>query len=468
LRASEVCAGAGRRMMMLSEASMVMKGHHYGADTRFESVEIDTRRLERNALYFAIHGESKNGHDFIAQAITQGAAAAVADQSFTDEAATNHIKVNDTTIALGLLASDWRQRFDVPVVGVTGSNGKTTVCKIVSCLFAEHIPGIKPRGSFNNHWGVPLTLLELRQQHRSAVIEMGMNHAGELLYLGKIVAPDVALITNAAAAHLEGLKTIEGVARAKGELIDCVGDQGTVILNRDDAFYSQWKARAGIRKCVSFGEHMDADVRVLGAEGLYLSLSIKGKVKVFEYPLMGRHNHLNAAAAVAVAIEVGVPFEAIEAGLKKVCAVPGRLDTFQVSADLLLIDDSYNANRASMFAAIDVLADQAGRKLLILGAMGELGADSEQIHKSVGAYAKNKGIDHLLVLIDQERAEYLQDMAAYLEGFGKGATACESVPLLLDTLKMIESPATILIKGSRFARMERVVEALKPTGETLC
>jgi len=455
-------------MMMLSEASMVMKGLHYGEDARFESVEIDTRRIEVNALYFAIHGASKNGHDYIRQAIAQGAEAAVVDQSFADEAAISHIKVDDTTIALGMLATDWRRRFDVPVVGITGSNGKTTVCKIVSCLFEEHIPGIMPMGSFNNHWGVPLTLLKLRQHHQSAVIEMGMNHAGELSYLGKIVAPDIALITNAAAAHLEGLKTIEGVAQAKGELIDCVSDQGTVILNRDDDFFPQWRARAGDLKCISFGEHMDADVRVVGSEGFSLSLSIKGKATAFEYPLIGRHNRLNAAAAVAVAVEAGVPIEAIETGLKNVKAVPGRLSAFQLTAGLLLIDDSYNANQASMYAAIDVLACQAGQKVLVLGAMGELGTDSEQIHKAAGAYAKDKGIDRVFVLVDQGQAEYLQDIAAYLEGFGPRAATCDSVTVLLEKLKVIESPATILVKGSRFTRMERVVEALRATGEKSC
>ncbi len=455
-------------MMKLSEASSVMQGRLNGHDGRFQSVEIDTRRLEKGALYFAIHGELKNGHDFIEQAMQQGSAASVADEVFVESQSARHIRVEDTTIALGMLAAYWRERFSVPVVGITGSNGKTTVCKIVSTLFADFIPGITPQGSFNNHWGVPLTLLKLREQHQSAVIEMGMNHAGELSYLGKIVKPNIALITNAAAAHLEGLKTIEGVAQAKGELIDFVDKNGTVVLNRDDAFYSQWKARAGNKKCVSFGRHTDADIRILATEGARLKLSIMAKETTFDFPLIGQHNRLNAAAAVAVAVVAGVPVDAISAGLKKVSAVRGRLDVLQISSDFMLIDDSYNANRASMLAAIDVLAGQPGQKVLVLGAMGELGADSTQIHYDVACYAKQKGVNNLLTLVERNDAEYLQNMAAYLKGFGVGSDAFGTVHELTTKIASFSDAKTVLVKGSRFARMERILDALKLTGGASC
>lgn len=455
-------------MMMLSEASTAMQGRLNGSDECFQSVEIDTRRLDKGALYFAIHGESKNGHDYIGQAMAQGAASAVADEVFQDAQATRHIQVEDTTIALGMLARHWRERFSVPVIGITGSNGKTTVCRIVGCLFAEHIPGITPQGSFNNHWGVPLTLLKLREQHQSAVIEMGMNHAGELSYLGKIVKPTIALITNAAAAHLEGLKTIEGVARAKGELIDFVSDRGTVVLNRDDAFYKQWKARAGSKKCISFGGHPDSDIRILATENTRMNLSIKGRELTFECPLIGRHNGLNVAAAVAVAVEAGVPIKAIETGLRKANAVVGRLNVFRLSPDFMLIDDSYNANQASMLAAIDVLADQGGRKVLVLGAMGELGDDSKRIHEEIAAYAKEKGINVLLTLVERSEVKYLEDMAAYLAGFGAGSAAFSEVQDLVARIASFSVPTTVLVKGSRLARMERIIDALKPTGDSLC
>lgn len=455
-------------MMMLSEASTAMRGRLNGTDQPFRSVEIDTRRLDKGALYFAIHGESKNGHDYIGQAMQQGAAAAVADEIFPDAKATRHIQVDDTTVALGMLAGYWRQRFSVPVIGVTGSNGKTTVCKIVSCLFAEHIPGVTPQGSFNNHWGVPLTLLKMREQHQSAVIEMGMNHAGELTYLGNIVKPTIGLITNAAVAHLEGLKTIEGVARAKGELIDSVSDQGTVILNRDDAFFTQWKERAASKRCISFGEHANADIRILPTDDTRLKLSIKGQEVMFKYPLIGQHNRLNAAAAVAVAVVAGVPIDAIEAGLEKVSAVKGRLDVVQNSAGFMLIDDSYNANDASMRGAIDVLAEQSGQKVLVLGAMGELGSDSAQIHEDIGAYAKQKGIDALLTLVDHSEVEYLQDMAAYLSGFGAGSAAFSELQDLLARITSFSGPVCVLVKGSRFTRMERLVEALNSKGGSSC
>ena len=455
-------------MMMLSEASTVMKGQLNGADGFFQSVEIDTRRLEKGALYFAIHGETKNGHEFIAQAMQQGAASVVADEVFSNADATRHVQVDDTTTALGMLATYWRERFSVPVVGITGSNGKTTVCRILDCLFNEFIPGITPQGSFNNHWGVPLTLLKLRQQHQSAIIEMGMNHAGELSYLGKIVKPSIGLITNAAAAHLEGLKTIEGVARAKGELIDFVSDDGTVILNRDDSFFAEWKVRAGTKKCLSFGEHEEADFRVLRTQGNQLRVKIEGRALNFEYPLIGQHNRLNAAAAVAVAVVAGVPLEAIKTGLKNVNAVQGRLQSLQVSPELTLIDDSYNANKASMRAAIDVLAEQSGKKVLILGAMGELGRNSKQIHEEIGVYAKANGIDAMLTLVDLNDVDYLSDMAAYLKGFGAGSAAYSEVTDLAARLDLPSEPTTVLVKGSRFARMERVVDAIKRTGGSKC
>jgi UDP-N-acetylmuramoyl-tripeptide--D-alanyl-D-alanine ligase len=455
-------------MMKLSEASTAMQGRLNGRDGRFQSVEIDTRRLDKGALYFAIHGELKNGHDFIEQAMQHGAAASVADEVFVESQSSRHIRVEDTTIALGMLAAHWRERFSVPVIGITGSNGKTTVCKIVSGLFAEFIPGITPQGSFNNHWGVPLTLLKLRDQHQSAVIEMGVNHAGELSYLGKIVKPSIALITNAAAAHLEGLKTIEGVAQAKGELIDFVDKNGTVVLNRDDAFYSQWKTRVGNKNCVSFGEHSEADIRVLAAEGTRLKLSIMSEEATFDFPLIGQHNRLNAAAAVAVAVVAGVPLDAISTGLKKVSAVPGRLDVSQISPDFMLIDDSYNANRASMLAAIDVLAGQPGQKVLVLGAMGELGAESSQIHHDIAYCAKQKGIDNLLTLVERDDVDYLQDMAAYLNGFGAGSTAFNTAQDLAARITLFSDAKTVLVKGSRFARMERVVDILKSTGGVSC
>lgn len=455
-------------MMMLSEANSAMHGRLNGSDGSFQSVEIDTRRLEKGALYFAIHGESKNGHEFIERALQQGAIAAVADEAFNDADTCRHIRVEDTTFALGMLATYWRERFSVPVVGITGSNGKTTVCRILGCLFAESMPGITPQGSFNNHWGVPLTLLKLREQHQSAVIEMGMNHAGELSYLGSIVKPSIALITNAAAAHLEGLKDIQGVATAKGELIDFVRDDGVLILNRDDRFYAEWNARAGHKKCLSFGLHREADFRVLTSAGTNLRLCIEGRSLDFEFPLIGLHNRLNAAAAVAIAVVAGVPIAAIESGLKKVSAVPGRLEAIRVSPEWLLIDDSYNANRASMRAAIDVLASQSGRKILVLGAMGELGENSTAIHEEIGAYAKTRGIDILLTLLDPGASDYVSDMDAYLRGFGEGGAVFSEVADLAARLCGFSGPLTVLVKGSRFARMERVVDALKESGRSLC
>ena len=456
-------------MMMLSEASIAMQGTLSGQDKRFLSVEFDTRRLEREALFFAIHGESKNGHDFIPQAMEKQALAAVVDQSFNDDQNISHIKVKDTTIALGMLAAYWRARFDIPVVGITGSNGKTSVTNLVSKIFSYAIPGVAPQGSFNNQWGVPLTLLGLREKHLSAVIEMGMNHAGELTYLGQIVKPTIGLITNAAAAHLEGLGDVEGVARAKGELIDSVAADGLVILNRDDAFYADWKSRAEARKVMSFGVHAKADVRLVNGDLDTLELSVQGRMHRYVFPLLGRHNRLNAAAAVAVAIAAGVPQTAIRKGLENASAVKGRLQMQRVTSDLVLIDDTYNANPSSVMAAIDVLVERNGQKILVLGAMAELGNASSAIHQEVAEYAKKSGVDYLLTLVDQTDPGYLNDMAAYMSGFGDGSFAFSKVSQLVNKVAGLKQGSqSVLVKGSRATRMERVVEALNNIGGAQC
>ncbi|MCK5920813.1 MAG: UDP-N-acetylmuramoyl-tripeptide--D-alanyl-D-alanine ligase, partial [Methylococcales bacterium] len=347
--------------------------------------------------------------------------------------------------------------------------GKTSVTNIVKQIFACAIPGVAPQGSFNNQWGVPLTLLKLRDGHQSAVIEMGMNHAGELTYLGKIVKPTIGLITNAAAAHLEGLGTIQGVADAKGELIDALDKDGVVILNRDDRFYTDWKARANKRRVISFGTHAQADVRLVDTGSDELQVQIDDQSHQFEFSLMGQHNQLNAAAAIAVAISAEVNMSAIASGLKSVSAVKGRLQILQNSSEGMLIDDTYNANAASMAAAIDVLVEQAGMKILVLGAMGELGKDSENIHYQVAAYAKQKGVDCLLTLVDQSAPGYLSDMAAYMSGFGSNSYAFTEISPLLDKLNSVaQSPKAVLVKGSLFAQMGRVVDAILKSGSAQC
>lgn len=447
-------------MMMLSEAGKAMHATLTGNDAAFDSVEIDSRRLDRNSLFFAIHGDTANGHDFIGQALENGAVAVVVDEVFTGAGEVPHLSVENTTRALGELAASWRQRFEIPVIGVTGSNGKTTVCGILKHLFEQEGPAIAPRGSFNNHWGVPLTLLQLRREHRSAIIEMGMNHAGELDYLGSIVEPTIGLITNAAAAHLEGLGSIERVAEAKGELIDHVRINGAVVLNRDDPFYGQWRARAGKRRVVSFGRHPKADVRLLSPGEAGLTLEFEGAVEAFRFGLLGRHNRMNAAAAVAVALTAGLSLESISHGLQQVRAVQGRLEMRSLSGGRRLINDTYNANPASMRAAIDVLADQPGQLVLVLGAMAELGEASTRVHEEVAAYAAERGIDRLLTLVDRSDSGYLEDMAAYLRGFGQSARAFSSVETLVDNLLASSGSMSVLVKGSRSAGMERVVEAI--------
>lgn len=455
-------------MMMLSQASEVMSGQFIGTDVSFSSVDFDTRRLKDRALFVAIHGVHQNGHAYINQAMEHGAAAVVVDEASNKLAQAPHIQVKNTTLALGDLARYWRAQFNIPVVGVTGSNGKTTITQVLGKIFKHHCPGVVPHGSFNNHWGVPLTLLRLRDKHQSAVIEMGMNHAGELQVLGDIVKPTIGIISNASAAHLAGLKSVGKVAKAKGELIDAVSKHGCIVLNRDDAFYADWKMRAGTRKVTTFGEHHMADVRLITLHNGEIRLSILGKDATFSFALLGKFNALNAAAAVAAAINVDVPVRAISLGLKSLDAVNGRLQRCFTSDLLSVIDDSYNANPASMHAAIDVLSDEKGRKILVLGAMGELGEKSQNLHQDVAKYAQEKGVDALYLLADQKIPGYLRDMAAYEKGFGSQAKVFSDVSSLVSDILACPAqslPSTVLVKGSRLSRMERVAEALKQGGD---
>ncbi|MEE9446837.1 MAG: UDP-N-acetylmuramoyl-tripeptide--D-alanyl-D-alanine ligase, partial [Arenicellales bacterium] len=291
---------------------------------------------------------------------------------------------------------------------------------------------------------------------------------------GKIVQPTIGLITNAAAAHLEGLKTVEGVAKAKGELLDFIAPNGTAILNRDDDFYADWLGRSTDRSSAlnvqSFGRHPDADIRITAAELNRVTLSIHGQETQFECALLGAHNQLNIAASVAVAVVAGVEIEAIKTGLQNVQAVDGRLALCQAkNQNITLINDSYNANAASMRAAIDVLAASKGQTVLVLGAMGELGAESASIHQALAQYAKASDIDYLFTLVNQHGENYLQDMAAYLMGFGAQSQSFKTVQALQEKITNIaKTSTTVLIKGSRFCQMENVVQALSLKEATPC
>jgi UDP-N-acetylmuramoyl-tripeptide--D-alanyl-D-alanine ligase len=465
-------------MMRLSEAARAIPARLRGEDRAFESVSTDTRTLAPRTLFVALKGERFDGHDFLGEAAAKRAAGALVLEPPPDtgDAAGSLplLIVEDTRLALGALAAYWRRKFSMPLVALTGSNGKTTVKEMLASILREAvaaesgIPGpasrvLSTRGNLNNDIGVPLTLLELRPDHRYAVVEMGMNHAGEIRYLTRLAAPDVALINNAGPAHLEFFGSVEAIARAKGEIFEGLPPGGTAVINADDRHAGLWRNLAGDRRIVEFGLSSPAAVSARYALR-YLESEIvvhtpHGEAQaVLKAP--GLHNVRNALAASAAATALEVPAPAIARGLAGYAGVKGRLQRKAARNGATLIDDTYNANPESVRAAAGVLAQASGRKILVLGDMGELGAGAPQMHAEVGALARESGIDRLLTL--GELAEHAA------RAFGAGGRHFTRIEDLLAEVESALAPGvTVLVKGSRFMQMERVVKAFA-TGDSAC
>jgi len=446
-------------MMLASEAAEVMEGTLIGSDRSFNGVSIDSRALSKNDVFFAIPGDKYDGHDFVDRALASGASLAVVEK--VADVAVSQIKVADSTIALGKLAKYWRAKFSIPVIGITGSNGKTTVTAMVRHIIGQnHLP-LFPEQSFNNQWGVPLTLFKLNE-HSHAVIEMGMNHSGEINYLTQITEPTIALINNASAAHLEGLGDVEQVAMAKGEIIDALSMDGVVILNADDIFFNFWSRQADSRKIVSFGIEKKADFTAkniqLHPDSCSFDLHAYDESILIELPLPGYHNVMNALAAAAASCVGGVSLKDVRDGWQNMEAVSGRLTLLTSSSGAKLIDDSFNANPSSMFAAIEVLSQCKGKKILVLGAMGELGDDSEMLHQETAAAAAKAGIDRLLYLNDCGNS----DLKGYQRGFANNGEEFKSVEELISALSEDDhANSAILVKGSKLSKMGRVISQLQ-------
>ena len=455
-------------MMSLEEAARAVGGRVRGSPGSFSGVATDSRALEAGDLFVAIRGERFDAHDFVAEAARRGAAAALVSRPIEGEIPLSQVVVGDTRLALGRLAAHWRSRFALPVVALTGSNGKTTVKEMLAAILAEHVrspnksgtpggeraPVLATEGNLNNDIGMPLTLLELRDRHRYAVIEMGMNHAGEIDYLTRLAAPTVALVTNAQRAHVGFLGSVEAVARAKGEIYGGLGSAGIAVVNDDDAFAAYWKGLNAGRRIVSFGLGGKADVRaaVVGSQARFVTPADAFAVTL---AVKGEHNLANAAAACAAAHALEIPPAAMQAGLAAFKGVAGRLQRRRTASGALLIDDSYNANPESMQAALRVLAEEPGRKVFVMGDMGELGEGSDAMHAEVGRRAREAGIDVLMALGEGARHA--------VRSFGRGAAHFEDAESLSKAAERESAAgATILVKGSRFMRMERIVEALVP------
>lgn len=450
-------------MMLLSEAAKALNAERIGADVQFNSVGSDSRNIEVGQLFVAIKGENFDGNTFAAEAINKGAAAAiVSDPATTAKPA---LLVDDTRLALGALAKYWRGKFSAPLVAVTGSNGKTTTKEMLTAILNAAAGGgdkvHATYGNLNNDIGLPLTLLKIRSQHRYVVAEMGMNHLGEIDYLTHIAQPNVAVINNANTAHIGELGSRENIAKAKGEIFAGLADDGVAVINADSDFADYWKSLNPNRKIVTFGLQTPADVTANFEEHAGVSLihldTPNGQVS-FELKVEGVHNISNAMAASACAYALGVSNTNIAAGLGKFGGVYARLERKAAINGAVLIDDTYNANPDSMRAAIEVLAKQTGEKILVLGDMGELGADAAAMHFEIGAAAKAAGLGKLYCL-----GEMSTEM---VKGFGSGALHFATPEAVAEKIiPQLNGYTTVLVKGSRFMRMERVVKLLLASGQ---
>ncbi|HUY02297.1 MAG TPA: UDP-N-acetylmuramoyl-tripeptide--D-alanyl-D-alanine ligase [Rhodocyclaceae bacterium] len=457
-------------MMTLSAAAQVTGGELIDGDADFEGVCTDSRSVGAGALFIALKGEHFDGHDYVAAALQAGAAAALVEASWVEAHRVQGLPllaVTDTRLALGELAASWRGRFELPLIGVTGSNGKTTVKEMCAAILREQAraDGLDPagavlatEGNFNNDIGMPLMLLKLNAGHRAAVIEMGMNHPGEIDYLTDIARPTVAIVTNAQRAHLAGLGSIKAVALAKGEIFSGLSADGVAVINGDDAHAALWRELAGAHRVIGFSVEGAADAVVTAqvtplAFGSRLQLATPAGAAAVALPLPGRHNAANALAATAACLAAGADLAAVVAGLSAYTGAKGRLQRLQAENGATLIDDSYNANPDSMRAAIDVLAALPGKKILVLGDMGEVGPAAAQFHDEVGGYAKSMGIDRLLAVGELT--------ATAVRNFDGGASHFKNVTALIEVLRgLLDANTTVLVKGSRFMKMERVVHAI--------
>lgn len=446
--------------MTLHEAASAMGGVLRGRDADFVSVVTDTRKPVAGALFVALKGEKHDGHEHAAKALQAGAVAVVVardDESF----GVPRIVVDDTLLALGRLAGAWRARCTARVIAVTGNSGKTSTREFVAAVLREGGETLATQGNLNNEIGTPMTLLQLNEKHRFAVIEMGQGRPGDIAYLVGFTKPDVALVTNVTGAHLAGFGTLDAIADGKGEVYAQLPASGTAIINADDTYAARWRASLPACRVLTFGVQEDCDASAsdirAGDDGCaHFTLRIGGERHAVALRVPGLHNVSNALAAAAVGVACGIPPARIAAALATVTAVSGRLVVRTLADGTRLIDDTYNANPGSVKAAINTLVNFSGRRVLVLGHMAELGHDAAALHRDVGAHARAAGVDALLVTGDFSR-----DTAT---GFGQGAQVFGSVDALVLALRsMLGAQTTVLVKGSRSARMERVVAAL--TGE---
>jgi UDP-N-acetylmuramoyl-tripeptide--D-alanyl-D-alanine ligase len=443
-------------MSTLAAAADSMRGELYGADHPFNGVSTDTRTLKKGELFVALQGPNFDGCNYVGQARDKGAAGAVVPTLVDEDI--SQISVEDSRRALGRLGAAWRQQLSPVVVGITGSNGKTTLKELTAACLAKAAPTLATHGNLNNDIGMPLMLTRIEEQHRFAVLEMGANHAGEIAYLTALARPDIVAITNAADAHLEGFGSLDGVARAKGEILCGETRPKVAILNADDRYFEYWSTLVEDTQLITFGIDADADVRASNIEadagGSTFDLHLPVGEIDMKLSLPGPHNVRNACAAAAIAVAAGVDIADIRIALESVQPVEGRLRRLEGIDGATVYDDSYNANPLSVAAAAEFLASLPGNNILVLGDMGELGDDAARLHAETGAKVREAGILRLLATGPLSRNT--------VEGFGDGASWHADIDALTAQVKAeLGADSNVLVKGSRFMQMEHVVEALR-------
>lgn len=452
------------RMDMRSVAE-ITGGHlmQNGASVEFQGISTDSRTLQPGDLFIPLRGDNYDGHDYLTQAIQNGAAACLSEEMIGG-LLVPVVKVADTLKALGDLAAAMRRQFSGPVVGITGTSGKTTCKEMLAAILKHDGPGLKSAGNFNNLIGVPLTLFGLKSEHCWAVVEMGMSARGEIARLAEIAAPNIGLITNVGAGHLENFEEISGVAMAKGELFICLPPDGVALINADDPEVCRLPVANGVRK-VLFGARADADVRadkVVAENGsVSFDLSIDGLTQRVLLHLPGRHNVSNALGAAAAATVLGISLQDISAGLEAFKPCPGRMELVELPGDIVILEDSYNANPLSVHAALDALHDlgAAGHRIAVLADMLELGPTAPELHQQIGSIAA-------------ERTDRLFTYGALAEEIARGAVdaglpvdkvcvANSHEELSARLIEVLETGDRVLIKGSRGMRMEKITDSLR-------
>ncbi len=437
--------------LRFSTLASVFGYQHYGKDVMIDVVSIDTRSLNEGDVFFALKGDNFDGHGYLNVAFEQGAAGLVVEVK--SDLDLPQLVVPNAHQALKDIAAFWRQQHQPTVVGITGSNGKTTLKEMVATILSQYAKTLSTAGNFNNEIGLPLTVLNLSTDHQYAVFEMGANHRGEISRLTKIAQPNVAVINNVGRAHVEGFGSVEAIAEAKAEIYQGLETGGVAVINADDHFYPDWRSKTTNYQQISFGFSSSADVRVEVVEEGLIKLFFDAQEAIVKLALLGRHNACNAAAVTAVCLGAGLSFDQIVDALPLCKAYQGRLQKQTLGQHCHVIDDSYNANPDSVKAAIDVLEKSVGRRTLVLGDMGELGVETENFHKQIGHYAHQSGIDCVMSL---------GELAAQTSAaFGPEGLHFESHEKIALAINQYHKEQTVLIKGSRKSAMEKVITYLQ-------